>query len=190
MTTAQRQSKNKTLSLPLHICFIGRLEPEKGIDLLVEIINLYLSNTNEKVVFDICGDGSLSYKIDILVAKYPNNVVYHGFVQNISNQLRTSSVLILTSVVETFGLVVLEAFENEVPVIATSVGGIPEIINDNENGFLVPYGNIELFVNRIRTLINDENLADRFVKSALISLNEKFSIETSINQYLNLINTL
>jgi len=178
------KKKNK---LNKHICFIGRLEPEKGIDFLISIIETYLSINKKDIVFDICGDGTLAFKIERLFLKYPKNIVFHGYVQNSSIILNQSSLLISTSIVETFGLVILEAFNHKVPVIATNVGGVPEIIKDNINGFLVQYGKVDNFIQKIDELINNDELATRFVTKATDVLNNKFSIDTSICQYKNIL---
>ena len=66
-----------------------------------------------------------------------------GQVPNIADYLAVADLLLLPSETESFGLAALEAIASEVPVIATNVGGLPEVVRDGEHGFLVPVGDIE-----------------------------------------------
>ena len=72
--------------------------------------------------------------------------------------LAISDVMFHLSRKEAFGLVLLEALACGVPSIATNVGGIPEVIEDGVNGFIVPYGNIDAAVEKGLLLLEDEEL--------------------------------
>jgi len=91
-----------------------------------------------------------------------------------------ADIFVMPSIEEALGIVFLEAMANEIPVIGSNVGGIPEIINDQENGFLInPFDIDELSIKTIDLLI-DKDLRIRFIRNAKITL-EKFSNEKTFN---------
>lgn len=176
----------------LNIVFIGRLTKEKGIDFLIKIINHYISSSKNlnKVKFIIYGDGDYDGAIIDLEKKYPSIVSYQGYIDNSNVALQNAFILIIPSVIETFCLVILEAMANGVPVIATRVGGIPEVIDDNNNGLLVDYGNVNDFVYAIDNLIDDTLLKEKLIKNAYFTLDNKFGFDNFINSYISLVSSL
>ena len=95
---------------------------------------------------------------------------------------RGSDVFVLPSKNETFGQVFIEAMSCGVPVIGTKVGGIPEIISDNYNGFLVPTDDSSVLAQRIEKLLNDHGIRESFINSGIKTIKEKF---TSEKQFFN-----
>ncbi len=86
-----------------------------------------------------------------------------------------SDLFVLPSENETFGQVFIEAMSCGIPVIGTKVGGIPEIISDSYNGFLVPPDDSSILAQKIEKLINDHATRDRFVKAGIKTVEEKFT---------------
>lgn len=170
------------------VSFLGRLSHEKGISFLVQVIERYLSiHADVNVLFEICGDGE---EVDIVLQlekKFSNQVKYKGFVKDIDNQLEKSDILMLTSKVETFGLVVLEAMVRDVCVIATKVGGIPEIITSGHDGILVGYGDIDSYVSCLHSLIANRVQRMELCCNAWETLRTKFSYQKSIDSYLKIL---
>lgn len=170
------------------VSFLGRLSHEKGVSFLVQIIEKYLLIHNDaNVLFEICGDGEEVNDVLQLEKQFPNHVKFKGFVKDIDNQLENSDILMLTSKIETFGLVVLEAMVWKVCVIATKVGGIPEIINSGHNGILVGYGDIDAYVHRLHSLIVNKEKRMALCNNAWGMLRTKFSFQKSINNYLKVL---
>ena len=182
-------SNNINMSENINIVFIGRLSIEKGIDFLIKIITKFIDNDKylDRVIFNIYGDGDYSESITELSNKYPLNVKYHGFTSSSSLVLKNASIFIVPSIIETFGLVIVEAMANGVPSIATNVGGIPEVIDDNINGLLVDYGNVNDFIKALDKLILDKNLRDMIIQNAYSTLENKFSFEDFKNSYIKLL---
>jgi glycosyltransferase involved in cell wall biosynthesis len=94
---------------------------------------------------------------------------------------RGSEVFILPSENETFGQVFIEAMSCGIPVIGTKVGGIPEIISDSYNGFLIASGDSSILAQKIEKLINNESIRRRFIKAGHSTVNKDF---TSTKQFL------
>ena len=116
------------------IIFIGRDSYEKGIDILKGIE----SKINGKIIY--CTD-----------------MKWEDAMEN----LKASSILVIPSRMESIPQVIKEAFYLKVPIIATNVGGIPELITDNVTGILVPPNNPELLQNAINKLLVDNETAKR-----------------------------
>ena len=111
------------------IIFIGRDSHEKGIDILKKIE----SKINAKVV-------------------YCTNTKWEDAMQ----ELKVSSILVVPSRMESIPQVIKEAFFLKIPVIATNVGGIPELVTNNKTGILVPANNPEVLLENINKLLEDE----------------------------------
>lgn len=119
---------------------IGRLEKVKGFEDLIEIVNLVVKK-NKKIKLNLFGDGTLKEEILNLINKYNlnDNVTLWGFKDYdfIKEYLANSSLYVMTSYEESFGLVVLEAMSYGVPCIAfSSAEGVKSLIN-KKNGFII-----------------------------------------------------
>jgi len=88
-----------------------------------------------------------------------------------------ADVFVLASESETFGQVYLEAMACGTPVIGTNLGGVPEIITDNHDGFLIEPDNSSLLMQKIDNLLYDEENRKKFIKNALKTVRIKFSTE-------------
>jgi len=100
---------------------------------------------------------------------------------------RGSDVFVLPSENETFGQVFIEAMSCGLPVIGTNVGGIPEIISDSYNGYLIPVDNSSILAQKIERLMTDHTVRDGFIKAGLKTVKEKFTAEqqfANFNQML------
>lgn len=146
-----------------HIVCVARLSPEKGHGILIEA----LASLRDKGVPFICtlvGAGpleaelrsriaslGLSDRIRMVGAKPPDEVM--GFV-------RQADLCVLASYGEGIPIALLEAFGYRRPVVATSVGGIPELVHHNENGLLVEPGDPQALADSIQLILNDRERAE------------------------------
>ena len=90
---------------------------------------------------------------------------------------KDSDVFVLPSENETFGQVFIEAMSSGTPVIGTKVGGIPEIISDSYNGYLVQPDDASILAQRIEKLINDKQTRDNFIKASIKTVQNNFTSE-------------
>ncbi|KXH81999.1 N-acetyl-alpha-D-glucosaminyl L-malate synthase BshA [Sporosarcina sp. HYO08] len=111
------------------------------------------------------------------------DVIFTGKRDDLPELLSMSDLMFLLSEKEAFGLVLLEGLACGVPAIATNIGGIPEVIEDGVNGYLVPLGDTSLAAERAVFLLSNEELYERFRKNALGTLNEKFHSSVIVEQY-------
>lgn len=140
----------------------------------------------EKVRLVMVGDGperSATYyraeQLNVL-----SDVVFVGKQANISDYLGVSDVFLLPSELESFGLAALEAQACELPVIATRIGGIPEVVNDGETGFLSDIGDVKKMTQDVLTLLRDEDKRRAFgVRGRELAI-ERYSTDKIIPQYI------
>lgn len=118
---------------------VGRLAKEKGYLYLIEAIKI-LKEEGFDIKLLIIGEGGERHKLERKIKELDleNNILLLGKKENIADYLSTFDVFILPSLWEGFSVVILEAMACELPIIATSVGGVPEIVQDGYSGFLVP----------------------------------------------------
>ena len=103
----------------------------------------------------------------------------------IVDYLSASDVLLLPSEQESFGLAALEAMACEVPVVASKVGGIPEVVTDGENGFLSPVGDIDKMADDAARLLTDSDLRREFGIRARESAITRYRTDVVIPQYID-----
>ena len=142
------------------VCFVGYLRPEKGLEYLLEAF-AGLNQPDTKLC--LVGDGPLEHSLTALaqrlgiidrcqfVGKQPHD--------EIPLWISAADCIVLSSLSEGFPTILPEAMLCGVPIIATPVGGIPEVIRDGETGLLVPCRTPSALTQALRTLLSNEHLA-------------------------------
>lgn len=169
-----RKIKNKVN----HVCFIGRLTEQKGISYLMELI-LYENKLKSNIKFSIYGTGHLDVYIEDFISKYKlDNVELKGHTENIQDVFYSSDLLIAPSVDEGLPYTLVEAINSGLPIISTRVGGVPEIVENEVNGFIIEPGD-QLALNEAFTRIKEETLESMSKESIRIS--NKFSLKIMLD---------
>lgn len=135
---------------------VGRLGPEKGQLLFLRAFQRVLQDiVNVKAL--IIGDGPDRRALErfCLENHIEESVRFVGHVQNIANYYQLLDLMVIPSISEGLPNALLEAMSFRVPVIATAVGGIPEVIDDGSNGILVPSGSPRRMADEIVKLVQD-----------------------------------
>jgi len=169
----------------------GRLIPEKGFEIFLYACKEILKNS--KVNFLICGEGYLKQKLESLSHALGifSNIKIKGFVEDISFCYKASDVFMcLSQWEEPFGLVAIEAMANGVPVIASKVGGLKEIVVNNQNGFLVEKSDYNQAARYALEIINNKDLYFKLSSCARKIVKNKFNIKISARYLSNYINLL
>ena len=110
--------------------------------------------------------------------------VFVGKQARIVDYLCASDILLLPSEQESFGLAALEAMACELPIIASRVGGLPEVVDDDETGFLSPVGDVDKMADDVVRLLSDKKLRRQMGRSARESAISRYSTEKIIPQYI------
>jgi len=112
------------------------------------------------------------------------DVIFVGKKANIADYLGVSDIFLLPSELEAFGLAALEALACELPVVATRIGGIPEVVTDRETGFLSDVGDTAKMSADTLKLLEDEELRRSFGEKGRVQAIERYSTEKIIPQYI------
>ncbi len=153
-----------------YIFYLGRLEKDKGVDVLIKAFS-EVKKKHPDIKLKIGGDGKEKNDLKSLAdkLKISHSVDFLGIVRGNSKMqtLREALCLVCPSRREAFGIVNLEAFASGIPVVASRVGGIPDIVIDGYNGLLAePDSPIDL-AEKLDTILRDHVLRQRFAKNAL-----------------------
>ena len=106
-----------------------------------------------------------------------NQVIFTGFQQNTLGILADVDVAVEAGTYDTLSRVALETMGAGTPLVANDVGAIRELVNHEENGLLIRYGDEDEFTNALLRLVNDEQLRTRLAKNGYMTISEQFSIE-------------
>jgi N-acetyl-alpha-D-glucosaminyl L-malate synthase BshA len=115
-----------------------------------------------------------------------DDVLFLGKSSDMEQLLSISDVLVLPSEQESFGLVALEAMASEVPVIATRVGGLSEVVDDGSDGFLFDVGDIDSMAEAATSLLGDRELRQKMGKSGRDHAQRDFCHEKIVKRYADL----
>jgi glycosyltransferase involved in cell wall biosynthesis len=135
--------------------------------------------------FVIVGDGELRNDLERLAAQLGvlDNIEFTGRVEHPMQYIRDFSVGVITSETEGFCNAIVEYMACGIPVVATDVGGNPELITEGENGFLVPFSSPETVAERIVRLLDDASLRLKIGKSNEEKISKKYSIPAMIEKH-------
>lgn len=152
-------------------------------DLLKSISKLGDIQQKLKVLF--IGDGPYKKQLVRLTRKLglENKIVFTGFRDDIAELLSASDLFVLPSYSEGLPISVLEAMSVGLPVIATDVGGMREIITDGETGYLVPAKDVDALAMTIRWCIENKNTIDEISSAGSAYVRAKFSMENMLVNY-------
>ena len=166
---------------------IGRLEPIKGPGYFVEAAKIVLDNV-KKVRFLVAGEGSLKEKLEAQTRELniADKFIFTGWSEDIPQILKILDLLVLPSLNEAVGRILLEAGACGVPVVATKVGGIPEVVKDDQTGLLVPPRDPAALASGIIKLLKDENKRKTAGKEASRWVDEKFSAQRMVQSISHL----
>lgn len=186
----QKQATDKIKKYDL-VC-VARFSPQKNHKMLFDVCETVYKELNKSISLICLGKGELfDYYADYIKGlQCTKNIVLAGAVTNVYKYLNQSKFFILTSTHEGNPIAILEALNCEVPIIAPSVGGIPDIISNNQEGFLFDADSSEQLVDILSKLNNifESPDYDRICKNCGIKA-KKYSISTCKNEYLKLFRT-
>lgn len=189
--TAMRREFREKWQIPenaLVVGTIGRLHPVKGhIDLFraLELLEKDYSNLH----FLLIGDGTLFDDLKGLLGTSSLSYTMPGYLSNAWQALPAMDLFVLPSVHEGMGLVLLEAIQAGIPIVATHTGGIPELLSNDIDALLVPPNNPYELADACRRLLNNPQLAENLVNKAREKISS-FTIDQMVEKTLNFYQTV
>ncbi len=181
------------------VLFVGRIEPNKGLHVLINSLR-YLKKPIHLVII-----GPVTWSRDYFQDLFDKNIkrinqegtheiTYLGPLnhKDIVEWYQKASILAFPSFSEAFGVVLLEALACGTPVISTPVGGIPDIVQNHENGILVPPNNSLKLADAIQYLLDNKDIRTKMSKEGRKWVVKNFSLDVIINRlcgiYQNILN--
>lgn len=164
--------------------YVGRLISVKGLTYLIEAAHRILKR-RKNVHFLIVGDGPLRDYLTEKVKKLEmgENVHFVGFRDDIPEVLTTMDIVVQPSLYEGFPLAILEAMCSAKPVVATRVGGVPEVVEHQRTGLLIPPGDAEALTEAIMWLLDDPVKCEKMGRDARRKVTSQFNIERMVTEY-------
>ncbi|WLD93008.1 glycosyltransferase family 4 protein [Alkalihalobacillus sp. AL-G] len=175
------------------ITMIGNLRSVKGHIYLIKAI-ASLENTEKNFKVFIVGKGDLDKSLKKLTKdlKIEHLIYFLGFREDIPQIIKESNIVILPSLWEGLPNALIEAMAGKKPIIGTSVGGIPELLEHGENGLLIRPKNIDDIIHSIRTLINNPKLAETMGENGFMILKKRYLLNSMVtkfeDEYIRLVN--
>ncbi len=167
---------------------IAELHPNKGLRYAIEALALYNNSAKEKVALVVIGEGEEREKLITLINKLGlfDSVFLPGKRTNAAKLLAAFNIFLSSSLTEAFGYVLLEAGLAGLPVVATKVGGTPEIIENMKSGILVEPKNPEAIAEAIKFMIDNPEKRKGFSKNLKEKIEKDFRLETMIEKTLEI----
>jgi len=161
---------------------VGNLNKQKGYEYLIEAMGS-VTLRYPHVTLEIAGEGeerkNLESRIESLGLE--KNVTLLGRRDDIDDLMQEWDIFVSSSVSETFGIVLLEAMKNGLPIVATRVGGVPDLIEDKKNGLLVPSANSKALEKAIFELIEHPARGAEYARNGK-EIVKKYSWKSVIKQ--------
>jgi len=185
LAPAQIIALRSRLDLPADarvVVFVGRLVPEKRVDLLTGIWSS-VRETVPRALLLIVGSGSEEVE---LKQRAEDGILFLGSQADVTPYLQAADLFVLPSAAEGLSLALLEALACGLPVIATSVGGNPEVIHHLETGWLTPPDDPLALTEAIVTLLEDEKLQSRLRENARAHVVQNYSLAKMADRLVDL----
>jgi sugar transferase (PEP-CTERM/EpsH1 system associated) len=163
---------------------VARLVPEKDVETLVRATAI-VAQERPDFRLNIVGDGACKPSLEELAAQLglSDCIRFLGEMHSIAELLARASVFILPSLTEGISLTLLEAMATGVPVVATNVGGNPEVVVDGETGLLVQPGSPALLANAMARVLSEPELARQMGVAGRRRVEEHFDVCRMLREY-------
>ncbi|HRN69936.1 MAG TPA: glycosyltransferase family 4 protein [Candidatus Woesebacteria bacterium] len=184
------EKKKNVKIFPLSVLFVGQLDKthiHKGLFYLIDALEIVVKKIKDSQLIIVGkGDYVNEYKEYIKSKSLVNNVTFLGYIDDNKLQEVYSAVNIVTlpsiSQSEGFGMILIEAGSHKKPIIGSNVGGIPSIIKDGFNGYLVEPKNVEQLAEKISLLLTDKQLAKKLGENGYKEIIEKYVWELQVKK--------
>lgn len=175
------QPKYRDRNSPMVIGTVAHLSREKGINYLIEAASL-IPHIQDRMRFVIVGDGECLEELKKLCAEkgLTQSFEFAGFHSSTYQFMKSFDIFALPSLSEGLSSAILEAMAASLPIVATKVGGIPELVKDGENGLLVAPASPEALAHAIQQLVDQPEESERMGKRGRERMEKRFTLERKI----------
>ena len=165
------------------IGYVGRLSNEKGLRYLIQAISM-LNQSDMPLKVLVIGEGPERKELEVLSAKekVEQKIIFAGFQNNTESWFPAMDLFVLPSLTEGTPMALLEALACGIPVVASAVGGVPQVIDSGNNGLLVSPGRPEEIKEAVINLYKNNELRTGLSKAAQHIIKSKYNVENWINE--------
>jgi len=183
--TAARSDVQQVGAAPFEVGHIGSISSAKGWRILVEAA-IKLREKGHAIKVTLAGRGDEARKAQELACEHQSWLSYQGFVPNPRETVMpTLDALVLMSEQEGLPMAIVEAMSVGLPVVATGVGGIPEVVTDGKTGFIIPRS-VEALVESLERLIKVPEVRAKMSERARKDFEDRFEISRIVSRYHSL----
>ena len=161
---------------------IGRLEPIKGPEYFIQAAAL-VTKQFPQAKFIMVGEGSLRLRLERQVKDLglEHRFIFTGWRDDIPDILSMLDILVSPSLNEGMGMILVEAQAMGVPIVATHVGGVPEMVLDHQTGILVPAADPVSLANAVKQLLTDDQKRRNMAQNSIAWVRSKFKAQDMVN---------
>lgn len=167
------------------ILYVGRLDGEKRLDLIISALSLIKKQQKVQLVF--CGFGKAMGALQLQAKQLgiDDDIVFTGYIEENEKPLvyNTAQLFVISSPAELQSIVTLEAMATGLPVVAVDVAALKELCHDGENGFLFPRDDVPALADRITRIITDKALAKRFSAESKRIVHDHHATDVTFERY-------
>jgi N-acetyl-alpha-D-glucosaminyl L-malate synthase BshA len=165
------------------LCHVSNFRPVKRVMDVMEVFRRVAAKLPARLI--MVGDGPDRSRAEAWCREHDlrDRVFFLGSVPNLEEVVGSCDLFLLPSETESFGMAALEALASEVPVIATRAGGLPEVVDDGETGYLLPVGDVEGMATRALEILGDDALRHTMGHRAREITIERFDEEKIVPRY-------
>jgi len=178
---AQHLREELNLDDNIVLGFVGRLVPVKGLEVFFSAIK-QIQDDYPKLTILLIGDGAIKNNLEAIASKLKIRTIFAGWKPDTVPYYSLMDIFVLPSFSEGLANVLLEAMAMRKAVVATRVGGNPDVITNGENGFLVPAGDSKSMASALRQLIEDNSLRDRIGAQNRQKIEQQFSWAVTVEK--------
>ena len=177
--------KDYAMADPWRFVHVGRLDTPKNQERLLRAFRKVL-DTHPRAQLTLVGDGDLRPRLEALTAELDlrDAVIFAGMQENVRPFLTEADIFVLTSDYEGIPMTILEAMGTGLPIVSTAVGGVPDMLKDQESGLLVPC-DTQAVADACARLAGDQTLREKLGRAALAD-SVRFSARTMAKAYLDI----
>lgn len=163
----------------------GRLDHQKGFSYLIKAAQL-AAESQQKWKFIILGEGALRKQLETQIHNnHLSNVILAGYQEKTNKFYQMADIFVLSSLSEGTPNVVLEAMAHHLPVIATEVNGVKEIIVNGKNGYTIPPQNAQAIYKQLEQILSDTIMLNQLQEAGYETVKNKFSWERFTSEFNN-----
>jgi len=166
---------------------VARMAPQKGLKYLIEAVAkicLHPDRTSPDILFVIAGDGPLKPELERFAVDIGmrDKVLFPGYIDDINELFACLDIFVIPSIAEGLSITTIEAMAAGLPVVASRVGGLPELVTEGVTGLLVEPRDTSALAAAINSLVNDREMRVQFGEKGKMFALDRFSIENMVEQ--------